>query len=313
VKREEDPRTRCLLCGCETRPIFSARDYRRPLDRNAYSVAWCNYCNFGRLEGHFTPDSVQSFYDIDYYTHGEPLTVLARQSFLERVRNHLAWRADYGVDFRPAELGPANNRTLCDIGCGNGNKLRMLKDAGFQVTAIEPDAQARIIAAKVAEIVEGTAERLPAQIQGRRFDVAFMSHVLEHCIDPHIAIDNARTILAPDGILVIEVPNNAAKGFSTFGPLWPWCDIPRHINFFTEASLRALLRQHGFSCTAVRYVGYFRQFTPSWIAMQRQIFGVIGTGRQPHFGAKAWHLLARTAFASATAKYDSVRAIAVRA
>jgi SAM-dependent methyltransferase len=256
---------------------------------------------------------VQHFYDIEYFTHGDvPPIVTPKLSILARLRNHLAWRADYGIAFHPAELGPPNNRTLCDIGCGNGSKLGKLKDAGFRVTAIEPDRKARTIAAKIAEVFEGTAECLPSQIQERRFDVAFMSHVLEHCIDPHIAVDNMRSLLAANGTLVIEVPNNAAKGFSAFGPLWPWCDIPRHINFFTEASLHELLRQHGFSCTTVKYVGYFRQFAPSWIAMQKQIFDVIGPGRQPHFGARAWWLLAQTAFTSPAAKYDSVRVQARR-
>jgi SAM-dependent methyltransferase len=302
----------CILCGGKMRPLFTARDYRRPSDQAEYGLGWCDACSFGRLDGQFTPERVRRFYDIDYYTHSDVQQAAGKQSFLERVRNHLAWRADQGIEFRPSELGEPGDRTLCDIGCGNGNKLRKLKDAGFRVAAIEPDAKARMIAAKVANVFDGTAESYPFQIRDRRFDIAFMSHVLEHCIDPHTAVDNAASILAADGVLVIEVPNNAAKGFSDFGPLWPWCDIPRHINFFTETSLRALLRQHGFSCTAVNYLGYFRQFMPSWIAMQKEIFGIIGAGRQPHFGTKAWQLLFRTAFASPAAKYDSVRVHARR-
>jgi SAM-dependent methyltransferase len=134
-----------------------------------------------------------------------------------------------------------------------------------------------------------------------------MSHVLEHCIDPHTALRNVCSILKPGGCVVIEVPNNAAKGFARFGANWPWSDIPRHFNFFTERSLTALLRNYGLEISSVRYVGYFRQFAPDWIKTQNEIWAAIGTGSRPKFGFIAWLLLAQTAFTRSSRKYDSVR------
>jgi hypothetical protein len=159
----------CILCGGSVQPLFSARDYRRPADRTEYILNWCDRCEFGRLEGKFTPDTVKDFYDIAYYTH-VPVTAsitgtLEKRTFWERLRCHLAWRVDRGADFQAIELGASRERTVCDIGCGSSSKLEALRNAGFQVTGIEPDENARSLAVKKAEVFDGTAERLPLKFR----------------------------------------------------------------------------------------------------------------------------------------------------
>jgi len=302
----------CVLCGGPVRYLFSARDYRRPADRAEYSVNWCDNCEFGRLEGNFTPTVVQSFYDIPYYTHGFVRAAPNRVTVWERLRCHLAWRADRGANFTPMELGASADRSVCDIGCGGGENLDALKNAGFRVVGIEPDGKARSLSSQIAEVFDGTAEQLPSQIHGQDFDIVLMTHVLEHCVDLRATLKNVCSILKPGGSVVIEVPNNAAKGFVTFGSIWPWSDIPRHINFFTERSLRSLLHSHGLEITSVRYAGYFRQFAPDWINTQTEIWASIGTGSQPKFGLAAWLLLVQTALTQRCRKYDSIRVHASR-
>ena len=228
-------------------------------------------------------------------------------SFGERLRCHLAWRVDHGTDFSARELADARERTVCDIGCGRGDALATLRNAGFDVTGIEPDPVARSLAVKFARVFDGTAESIQTQIMGQTFDIVLLSHVLEHCIDPHMAIRNVCSIMKPGGLVVIEVPNNEAKGFATFGANWPWSDIPRHINFFTQQSLSALLQTHGLKIAQLRHVGYTRQFAPHWIKTKNEIWDVIGTGSHPNFELAAWILLAQTAFAHPRRKYDSVQ------
>jgi hypothetical protein len=60
---------------------------------------------YGKIAAEFVPEQVARFYDIEYYTHGAPNTSTSPHSFLERVRNHAAWRFDKGCDFSPAEVG----------------------------------------------------------------------------------------------------------------------------------------------------------------------------------------------------------------
>ncbi len=303
----------CTFCGQRMVPLFRARDYRRADDRREWQLNWCAECEFGRLEGEFTPEKVASFYPAAYYTHGEDLQRERHVPFSDRLRAHLAWRLDAGTPLQPREITPPRDgpSSFCDLGCGSGEQLRLFREAGYKVIGVEPDPRARSIAQKADEVLNGTAEHIPPKVAGMRFDLVLLSHVLEHCIDPMMALSNVGKILAADGTLLLEVPNNSALGFSSFGATWPWADIPRHLNFFTERSLHIALQKSGFAVTRVNYVGYTRQFQLEWIRAQERIWAQIGVGSKPNYKWAAWKLLLRTAFASAPVKYDSVRVHAV--
>jgi SAM-dependent methyltransferase len=180
------------------------------------------------------------------------------------------------------------------------------------VFGIEPDPAARRLAEKAGEVFDGTAEALPGAIAGKQFDVVLLSHVLEHCIDPVAALKNVKGLLAPGRTAIIEVPNNAAPGFDTYGPGWFFADIPRHLQFFTENSLRKALAHAGLRVTRAIYTGYTRQFSPQWLAAQTEIREHIGLGSNEAWKTNAWLLLAKTAFARPAKKYDSIRVHAMR-
>src|SRR5262249_11638886 len=129
----------------------------------------------------------------------------------------------------------------CDLGCGSGDLLTRLARLGHEVVGAEPDPAAReVVRGKGHRVLAGTAEELPEEIRGGRHDLVVMSHVLEHCLDPKRAVANAAGLLAEGGLLVIETPNNDARGLGRAGVLWPWLDVPRHLNFFTSRSLAAI-------------------------------------------------------------------------
>jgi SAM-dependent methyltransferase len=300
----------CFLCGIPMTPKFSARDHLRPQVATEYQVEWCSGCAFGRVAGDFTSADVIPFYTDGYYTHvTSAQTANGRKSFLERLRVHLAWRTDRGVDLSPA--------TLCDVGCGSGQIMARFKEAGYEAVGVEPDPAARVLAAEVGPVFKGTAEELPEALDGSLFDVVLLSHVLEHCIEPAAALANVVRLLAPTGTAVIEVPNNAAEGLRLYGAGWFFTDIPRHLQFFTEKSLRKALAGAGLHVTNVFYTGYTRQFAPEWLAAQSEIRARVSvkgdSGSDRHAGDSGWRLLARTAFAPPAARYDSIRVHAVHA
>lgn len=303
----------CFLCGTEMVPRFKTRDHLRPEVSTEYSLAWCQACGFGRIAGESTPGEVAAFYTEGYYTHTSP-EVAERSSMrlLDRLRVHLAWRTDRGVDLSPSEVVRSNPfPSLCDVGCGSGQAMDAFKQAGYDAVGIEPDPAARAWASRIGKVFEGTAEALPEAIAEREFDVVLLSHVLEHCVDPAAALRNVKRLLAPQATAIIEVPNNAALGFEMYGPGWFFADIPRHLQFFTENSLRKALSQAGLRVTRVIYTGYTRQFAPQWLAGQKDIRQHTGLDRDGAWNGNVWNLLAKTAFAHPALKYDSIRVHAV--
>jgi len=305
----------CFLCGAEMVPRFRARDHLRPQVSTEYVVEWCPTCEFGKVASGFTPSDVAAFYSANYYTHAAPVSPdRSSMRLLDRIRVHLASRADHGVDFPPNEVARVRSvPTLCDVGCGSGQAMSAFNRAGYDALGIEPDPAGRSLANQFGEVLEGTAEALPAEVSGIQFDVVLLLHVLEHCIDPAAALRNVKQLLAPGGTAIIEAPNNAALAFETYGPGWFFADIPRHLQFLTESSLRKALEVAGMRAARVIYTGYTRQFSPEWLAAQKEIRAHIGLDGNGRGAGSAWGLLVRTAFARDARKYDSVRVHAVHA
>ncbi len=109
------------------------------------------------------------------------------------------WHHFHGKDHR-----------LLDIGCGRGFYFPLYHALNSEISGIERDPEplsvARLRAKDVgADVFEGSADRLP--FEDSSFDVAIMSEILEHLPSPGLALQEARRVLAPDGLLLITVPN----------------------------------------------------------------------------------------------------------
>lgn len=300
---------KCFLCGTPMEFRFKVRDHMRPEVGAEYAVEWCQGCAYGRIAGEFTPGEVGAFYATGYYTHEETSEQAKPARWLDRLRMHMAWRRDGGIDLAADEVArTVEHPVLCDVGCGAGQAMAKFKLAGYEAVGIEPDAAARALAERHGEVHEGVAEWIPPAVAGRRFDVVLLSHVLEHCIDPLAALKNVKGLLAAGGTAILEVPNCASAGFEMYGPAWFFSDIPRHLQFFTEGALHEALAHAGLRVTRTIYTGYARQLSPEWLAAQQTIRR---QARISGWDGSAWGLLARTAFAADARKYDSIRVHAV--
>ncbi len=315
----------CAICEKDISQFFTAPcDYRKPTKPISYDVHWCFTCSYGQVWRRPTKEDVAGFYELEeYYTHSASKDIDSPSNkeslFLDRLRAHLAWRLDTGKDASPKEatsLLEGKSLTMLEIGCGSGVAISKFNAAGFSVVGIEPDPKAREAARTTGlTVYEGTAEELPDELMGRKFDVVVMSHVLEHCLDINAAVLNARSVLKKDGIFIVETPNCGSQGFKDQKAEWPWSDIPRHLNFFTPTSLSSILSKHGFDVITENYSGFFRQFTNSWLSTEEEIWESLQgstekKSKKPNFRRRAWGLLFRSLFYPKSAKYDSVRIIA---
>lgn len=292
-----------------------ARDWRRPSAEGSYSLFWDRDKAYGQLLPRPEVEAIPSFYEMeDYYTHGPAGRGAAgRADFIDRLLGKVAYLADRrNVDpdsWWRKVLGEAPLRIL-DIGAGSGGKIKRFRALGHECVGVEPD-RAALRAAHDAgyPVYEGTAEQLPSELDGETFDAIVFAHVLEHCLDPELALRNALAMLKPGGLLMVDVPNNECLGVWYFGPSWHYLDVPRHLNFFGTKSLRDIVLQAGAIPESVEYRGYLRQFSTSWIETQRQISRALGNQR----ALSRWQYLPYlllTFAAPARRKYDSVRVLA---
>ncbi len=130
---------------------------------------------------------------------------------------------------------PAEVRVL-DYGMGWGYWARMAAAHGYVVEGFEPSAARR---AHARTLGVATIDRLPEA--GPRYDFILASQVLEHVPDPRACLVGLATLLAPDGILHLRVPDGRGVAARLERHGWsPDLDAIHpleHINCFTRGSL----------------------------------------------------------------------------
>jgi 2-polyprenyl-3-methyl-5-hydroxy-6-metoxy-1,4-benzoquinol methylase len=141
---------------------------------------------------------------------------------------------------------------LLDVGCGSGTYLKLMRDLGWDVHGVEPDAGAVKSARKAGLAVrQGTMEDVDPEIDGV-FDVITAGHVIEHTHDPIAALRAVWRVLKPHGTLWVGTPNLGSFGAHLFRARWRALEPPRHLVLFTGEALTMALHRAGF--TGVRLV-----------------------------------------------------------
>lgn len=144
--------------------------------------------------------------------------------------------------------------TLVDVGCATGAYLAEMRDLGWQVIGVEPNARAAAAARQRLGLPVRTGTLEDAALADACADVVVMRMVLEHVRDPRRALEEARRILKPGGRLLLSVPNAGSLEARLFGRHWSAWDLPRHLSHFSPESLSGLLHEAGFGATRVHHL-----------------------------------------------------------
>ena len=140
--------------------------------------------------------------------------------------------------------------TILEIGVGAGQSILWFENEGFQVTGIEPDGRNVSMINRVLKrgrVVESSVEEFSSD---EVFDVIWMSHVLEHLIEPGDFIKKIKNNLKKNGIFFIEVPNCEYEPM-----LKNSIEKNPHLFHFTKKALIKLVENAGYkivSCDVFR-------------------------------------------------------------
>lgn len=141
---------------------------------------------------------------------------------------------------------------ILDVGCGGGHILAGLPE-GMIPYGIEPSpgmhrdadelfrARGGFCVHNISHL--GLAE-LPDDI---RFDLVLMRSFLEHDVMAEETLRTCLTKLAPDGKVLIKVPNFGCWNSKLRGSNWPGIRNPDHVNYFTPKTLSRFVLKCGYS------------------------------------------------------------------
>jgi ubiquinone/menaquinone biosynthesis C-methylase UbiE len=96
---------------------------------------------------------------------------------------------------------------------------------------------------------QGLFPELAESLAGQ-YDVVSMHHYLEHTLDPRAELDAAAKVLAPGGLLLIEVPDPSWRFAKTFGRWWIGLMQPQHQHLVPMDNLLQALTERGFTTVA---------------------------------------------------------------
>lgn len=153
----------------------------------------------------------------------------------------------------PADGSPMP--ALLDVGAGEGWALGFFRRHGWCCTGLDysdhgcrahnPECLPDLVVGDIYDNLERLRE------EGRCYDLIMLDNVLEHVPDPLALLVQLRPLLAAQGALVIEVPNDFSvlqghlleRGYIS-RPFW--VVTPDHISYFNHDGLVALCREAGW-------------------------------------------------------------------
>jgi len=144
-----------------------------------------------------------------------------------------------------AELGESGS--LLDVGSGLAVFPARMKDAGWDVTALDPDERAVEHARSRVGVEAVRADFVADPLDGLGdFDAVTLNKVLEHVPDPAAMLARTKEFLRPSGVVYVELPDAEGAAADPDGPGREEFFV-EHLHVFSSASLALLAAAAGFS------------------------------------------------------------------
>lgn len=169
-------------------------------------------------------------------------------------------------------LEHARGDSLLDMPCGDGTLTEMLAPHFKRVVGLDASSKHLEEARKrlpQAELHDGLIEEFETS---ERFGTITMLNVLEHVIDPILVLRKAASLLAPDGALLIHVPNARAinRRLAVLMGTLTECEelspfdiqVAGHRRSYSMETLRADIEKAGLKVKATGGVFYKMLSTP---------------------------------------------------
>lgn len=230
----------CPLCGSGERPLHFLSCSDHLLGTGIYDMVKCPACHHVYTNPRPFEKDLPNYYKSDEYISHTEKTKRLREKVYFWVQSYMLWRKHRLI--KKLQL-PGNK--LIDIGCGTGAFLKKMKDSGFQVVGVEPQAEAREKArAKGLQVFEN--QEVIQKNADKEWHLVTLWHVLEHQPDCVKSFEQFFQLLAPGGWLIIAVPQYKSFDASFYGPYWAAYDLPRHLHHFSAQTLVMAAQTKGF-------------------------------------------------------------------
>jgi 2-polyprenyl-3-methyl-5-hydroxy-6-metoxy-1,4-benzoquinol methylase len=236
--------TNCPVCGSATIAVtLVVQDYT--VSNQPFEIYHCSNCSFRFTQDVPDINSIAPFYKSEnYISHTNTSKGIVNRLY-QTVRKQTLKQKRKLIE----KVTGLTKGSLLDVGAGTGAFAGAMKEAGWQVTGLEPDADARAVGKKEYGIALSPINEF-YELPAASFDAITMWHVLEHVHDLNGYIIKLKSLLKEKGRLFIAVPNYTSKDAAIYKEHWAAYDVPRHLYHFSPQSMQVLMEKHGLKILA---------------------------------------------------------------
>lgn len=235
----------CPVCHNLNSKLFLTSLDTENISLQKYNYYRCSHCGLVFLFPFADQKTLQAYYEKKYYGGSKLLEFLQ----IER-RNKI--------------LRLKKKGKLLDYGCGEGVFLNLMKKNFKEIYGFDISSEAARLAKKKYNLEVLTPSESLNLLSLKNFDVITLWHTLEHLTDPVALLFSFKKLLAPDGFLIIGVPNIDSWEAGIGRENWFHLDPPRHSFHYNLKSLRFLLNKVGYQIKKIDYFSLEYNFPSLW-------------------------------------------------
>jgi len=143
-----------------------------------------------------------------------------------------------------------SEKSILEIGCGDGKILKIYKKHGMKTAGIEPYGNNLTEEEESLGIVRNSIEK--SNFKEESFDFIILKDAIEHIPKQKMLLAKCRKWLKKGGKLIFTTQNTKSLWKFIFGRYWFGYDVPRHVYNYDKKSIVIFLRNNGFEIKKIR-------------------------------------------------------------
>ena len=215
-------------------PVCKKTEHKRLYPVLQGELLQCQKCNLVFFTPRPSFEDLTTYYNATKYRDEYKASKMAGLNFAQARYQHL----HQAIEHYAPEILKLPHRKLLDIGCGEGDLLKIASNNSWDVAGVEL-SQSAVEQANtlIGETVVQVGDLKSVNLPDSKYNLVTSYHVIEHLLDPISDLTKINQLLEPGGIAFIETPNINSLGARLKGKKWSHIIPPEHINYFNSKSL----------------------------------------------------------------------------
>lgn len=221
-------------------PVCGASEHAVVFERDGGTTVKCLDCSMIFLNPCFNEAALEAYYrDLDT---GQAQITSNESDFYREI---------YGLGLDLIEGYQPSGRIL-DVGCSSGFFLDVARGRGWNTIGIEPGLrEAELAREKAHEIHTLPISRVSF---AQKMNVVTLWDVFEHIPDGRTYWEQIDAILAPDGLVFLQIPNSDSLAARIMREHSRMHDCLEHVNLYSPATIRLFAESVGYKVAEMRSV-----------------------------------------------------------